>query len=407
MVLPSRLDARGLEEAIYLLDREHQPPFFQIRLAQNNGYDNLNSLVYDFHRFDWERLGGAIARNTTVSYLSMDRDCRDTDISDIMMSNNNIGSEVFQCIDALYRGLQLNTSINHLVIDMDLFPCDGSLPTLNLHEQFKENLKHLGLESRITISNNQSDMIESLLESTSLERFSVRQCTFGTSDAAFRKILLACSKTKHLILNCATLSQCSSVANLLGDPRSVLSVIDLSVDIDEGGLSGIAVGLANNKTLKKLYFRSRGDSSPITQVLCDTSNIERIIASNHMLESAPYQKMPPYIQDYLMLNEKTNKELVIRTKIAWYYFQGEFDVTTLASMDMKCLPAVLAMIGGGETNRNAVSFRKGDAVHQQSAIFRLLKCLPDLCNVSSRNAGQSDGNGARDGSLNKRQKVSK
>ena len=74
-------------------------------------------------------------------------------------------------------------------------------------------------------------------------------------------------------------------------------------------------------------------------------------------------------------------------------------------MDMKCLVRVLAMIGGGETNRNAVIFKEEDAIYGQSAIFRLLKCVPDLCNVSSRDVGLIDGNGAREGS--KRQKVIK
>ena len=64
------------------------------------------------------------------------------------------------------------------------------------------------------------------------------------------------------------------------------------------------------------------------------------------------------------------------------------------------------MIGGGETNRNAAIFREEDAINQQSAIFRLLKCIPDICNVSSRDASLVDAHGAGEGSSNKRQKVS-
>eukprot|EP00956_Cyclotella_meneghiniana_P003807 scaffold4601_cov51-Cyclotella_meneghiniana.AAC.7 len=68
---------------------------------------------------------------------------------------------------------------------------------------------------------------------------------------------------------------------------------------------------------------------------------------------------------------------------------------------------MLAMIGGGERNCNAVPFRRIDMIEQRSAIFRILKCIPDLWNVSSRDVRQIDENGARNGSLNKRQKVSK
>ena len=251
-------------------------------------------------------------------------------------------------------------------------------------------------------------MIEMFLESTLLEEFTMVILDFESADlTAFRRIILACSRIEELTVEHMSLSQslCDSVASLLRDPTSILSKIYLFGPINKEGLSTIAAGLVNNTTLKNLNFAHNSNSSPIDQVLCDTSSIERIIASNHTLESTDCKNMPPHLKDYLRLNKETDKELVIRTKIARYYFQGEFNVSTFASMDMKCLLRVLAMIGGGETNRNAAIFRKGHAVHQQSAIFRLLKCLPDLCNVSSRDACQIDGNGARDDS--KRQKVNK
>ena len=221
---------------------------------------------------------------------------------------------------------------------------------------------------------------------------------------------MACSRVKLLMVRCRSLSQsqCDSVATLLGDPRSILSEINLFGPyprsilsdaihgrIDKEGLSTITVGLTRNTTLEKMCLADyKGDTSLIAQALCDTSSIDRIISSNHTLKefsisiTIPFlkQKVPPLIRDYLRLNTKVDKELVIRTKIARYYFHGEFNVLPFASMDMKLLPRVIAMIGGGETNRNAVSFKE-DVIYGQSAIFRLLKCLPDLCNVQAEMQG--------------------
>jgi len=276
--MPYYLDLTGLEEAIDILDKERSSvqcaffyftlnrqsssPIFQIRLALDNGMDLLNSLERDFHLHDWERLGTAMGRNTSVHYLTMDRFINHNEMT--IGWDNDIGSNVFQCMEALYRGLQLNTSLNRLVLDMDLFPCDGSLPSLNIHEgQVRENLKLLGFESRRSISHNQSVMIESILENTSLETCSVAKCTFGTTEAVFSRIILACYKMKRLIVKCDSHFQCDSVAALLRDPRSILSAIHISGDIDEQGLSTIAAGLANNATLKELDVPFREDYSPI------------------------------------------------------------------------------------------------------------------------------------------------
>eukprot|EP00956_Cyclotella_meneghiniana_P034821 scaffold108453_cov38-Cyclotella_meneghiniana.AAC.2 len=421
----SYLDRSEFIKAIDKLDEEGSPVKFiyfsyffsagqdhaiQIRLTEEEedadgrfpGKNIFNVTVDDFYPNDWERLGAAIGRNATVYYLSMVRD----GLADLI-ENIHISRKLFQCMEAFYRGLQLNTSIEVLDISMDLFPFDGSLPTLNLQEvRFKKSLKELRLEGpRGTINDNQSAMIESILESTSLETFNVCNCTFET-DTAFSRVILACSKTASLIVRCGSLSQYDSVAALLRDPRSILSLIYFDGDIDERGLSTIATGLTNNTTLRKLHFyRYSGDWRPMVKALCDTSSIEQIIASNHTLESVSNRNVPYHFQDYLTLNTSTNKEQVIRTKIARYYFQGDFDLSTLANMDMKCFPRVLAMIGGGEMNCNAATFRGVDTINQQSAIFRILKCIPGLCNVSSRINGNGDS--ASDSTENKRQKVLK
>eukprot|EP00956_Cyclotella_meneghiniana_P005565 scaffold7160_cov52-Cyclotella_meneghiniana.AAC.3 len=402
--LRPRTIVRNVNEVINLLDGdgEHSPvKAISIELSLNhhsqiariklkNQHETLGcARVRELRRelrqcSHWERLGAAIGHNTTARKLELRRDFNS--LADLMDRTSDVNAEVHQCIELLLRGIQSITSINDLVIDMDLFPCDGSLPALNLQDaQFKEELKSLRLEGHQTINDNQSVMIESFLESTPLEKLFIESLALKTSSVtAFRRIILACSRVEELCVWCSCPAHCASVANLMRDSRSILSEVTLW-GMGNEGLSLIAEGLANNTTLKYLDCHDySGEMSPIAKALCDTSSIERIVASNHTLESILLRNLNPIIREYLTLNKKTNKELVIRTKIARYYFRGEFDVSTFASIDVKCLPRVLAMIGGGETNLNAVKFRTTDATFQQSAIFRLLKCIPDICNVSSR-----------------------
>eukprot|EP00956_Cyclotella_meneghiniana_P011208 scaffold15731_cov38-Cyclotella_meneghiniana.AAC.2 len=77
------------------------------------------------------------------------------------------------------------------------------------------------------------------------------------------------------------------------------------------------------------------------------------------------------IKDCLALNRISNKNKVIREKIARYYFVGDFDISPFAGLPISVVPSVLGMIKGVKRAR-------------QSAIFRLLKSIPDLCNVGSR-----------------------
>eukprot|EP00956_Cyclotella_meneghiniana_P022004 scaffold40856_cov48-Cyclotella_meneghiniana.AAC.2 len=71
------------------------------------------------------------------------------------------------------------------------------------------------------------------------------------------------------------------------------------------------------------------------------------------------------------MNKNTDKNKVIREKIANYYFVGEFDVSIIARLPVTVVPSILHMI-------------RGDKLERQSAIFRLLKSIPSLCNVGSR-----------------------
>ena len=140
------------------------------------------------------------------------------------------------------------------------------------------------------------------------------------------------------------------------------------------------------------------------KTLCDASSIEGICASNHTLQEVrPVQNMCGIVWDCLRLNrlyKNANKEKVIRTKIAMYYFGRDFDISPFAKMPVSLLPEVLSMIRKGTFERESMI---------QSAIFRILKCIPELCNVSSRDALHNDEAAHKGGGsgFNKRSNVSK
>jgi hypothetical protein len=111
--------------------------------------------------------------------------------------------------------------------------------------------------------------------------------------------------------------------------------------------------------LSHSYFR---------RLLCDPTSIESICNSNHILEDVDPSKSE-YLFDLLKLNKNVDKALVVRDKILKYYFVGDFDVTPFAMMPVSVVPEVISRIR---------------SVTKQSAIFRLLQCIPELSDVTNR-----------------------
>eukprot|EP00956_Cyclotella_meneghiniana_P044740 scaffold333558_cov106-Cyclotella_meneghiniana.AAC.2 len=285
-----------------------------------------------------------------------------------------------RCIEEFYKEIEANSLIEKMVIDMELISNHGFLPTLNLdNAQFKESLMYLMIRSQSPVSTAQSLIISSLLENTSLENFVMSTCKFD-DESAFRRIVQACLNVDSLEVKCNTTFQFAAVAALLENAASILNELHLNGNITDQGLSLITAGLIGNTTLKKLsmdYRRGRGIDS-IEKLLCDSSTIESICNSNHILNTIyntrlerMCSRLPLQVSDCLELNKNTNKNAVIHKKIARYYFVGDFDVSPFITMPISLLLKVLVMI-------------EGHALDRQVAIFKLLRVIPELCNVSSR-----------------------
>ena len=64
-------------------------------------------------------------------------------------------------------------------------------------------------------------------------------------------------------------------------------------------------------------------------------------------------------------------------KILWFYFVGKFDVSPFVKMPLSVLAEVMGQIEGSG---------------KQNALYRLLKCVQDLCDVSDRGTSGQPGN---------------
>ena len=108
----------------------------------------------------------------------------------------------------------------------------------------------------------------------------------------------------------------------------------------EANLPTLVAGL--NGKLKKLclhYFYNE-DMGLMEKPLCDTTSIEHIYNSNHTLEIMENylsERAPEFlIHNLLELNTNKKKEKVIQTKIARYFFIGDFDLSPFLNMNVQC-----------------------------------------------------------------------
>lgn len=137
----------------------------------------------------------------------------------------------------------------------------------------------------------------------------------------------------------------------------------------------IISSMAGNKHLERLSFScSTPDSygsDIIDELLCDASSIESISNSNHTLESIYVSgfNTSTFAIKCLKLYRNMEKTKVIRGKILQFYFVGKFDLSPFVDKPLSVLAEVIGQIEGHE---------------KQSAMYRFLQCIPELCNVSDR-----------------------
>jgi len=317
-----------------------------------------------------------------------------------------INDQYYQCVQSIYRGIESNTSITSLRVDLESMgiPVNESLPRFNFQDApITLNVEKLKFGNRysddINLTDDDSTLIIQALRSFSQVK-SLDISSLPISASAFPRIISACPPPIiNLTISCDTAQHCSILAEYLQSNRLLVSFLEVrkvnrspigeyrgpeNLTVQEAStiINGLKNGTVPLKTL--ILYCHLGDTyfNSVRDLLCDTTSIESICSSNHtLLEIKPCPKGDLWYEDKFgrsiienslkKLNIIENKEKVIREKIARYYFVGDFDVSPLARLPVSAVPSVLVMI-------------KGNKPARQSAIFRLLKSIPDLCNVGSR-----------------------
>jgi hypothetical protein len=170
-----------------------------------------------------------------------------------------------------------------------------------------------------------------------------------------------------------------AVAASLQNTANVIRKLSLHVNLrhldSEQAWRDILASLVGNSHLQELCLDNfEVSENRFDKLLCDISSIESIANSNHTLEKIMQFGGPSrFARQCLGLNKNTNKAEVIRNKIFGFYFVEDFDVSPFLSMAVSVLPEVLSQIK--RTNK-------------LPAIYKLLRCLPELSNVSDRGSSE-------------------
>eukprot|EP00956_Cyclotella_meneghiniana_P001203 scaffold1350_cov56-Cyclotella_meneghiniana.AAC.16 len=400
----------GIERVEQLIEQNHPPitslALFLSKGAKDNNESRYYAALYPKKQWSkdyviendtftsplaWRRLGAAIRKSTTISTLTIER--RDVDgwesgedYDEDDVANIAFNVEAIQCLSEFYKEIVHCTSICGLTLDL-FSTAEGPYFDLSRVVQSSKYMSHLLLGSVFSdpLLPEQCTMVADVLRNCTLTSLDVSYCYFD--DASFMRIIPSCAGIEELSVNAldydsVSSSKCIAISALIQDPEALLT----SLTIDDSPLRSDQVdllvqSLAGNTKLTKVKLVIHQEPinvDKIDSLLCDSSSISNIQTSNHTLKELVVTNhndceilLPTLTKHLLSLNHIPNKRLVIRRKISMYYFKGNFELDPLLKMSVTLLPGVFDLIREGGGN-------------QVNAMFRLLKNIPDLCNVTSR-----------------------
>ena len=333
--------------------------------------------------------------------------------------------EAVNCLEAFFEGLKDNTSIESILFDADL---GTMVPPLTLRHFFQNNqsLKMVKLVTSVrgsSLSPEQSRRLSTALRDIPLGKFGIG-CRF-INNGAVEQILLASRKVNVLWLDDGSRYHqffydnyvFTALAGMLRDPTTTWQELHVSTrsnrNLDaQRAENEIISSLTQNAELKILkvngLFQRNAAVKSFARLLCNRTSIEGILQSNHTIEeiivlaTSPRGILQPNrvkartlrrCLQYLKFNKILDKRKVAQIKIMQYYLSRKFEASPLLSMPLAVLPLVLGI--------DVPNMHK-----KCSAVFNILKGIPELCNVSSRNLDQSEEiSGAAAYSKKKRQKT--
>jgi hypothetical protein len=359
----------------------------------------------------WTRFGRAVRNSRTLNHIILRRPevWRGANIIPI---DGDLPVAAARCIGAFFSEVKHSKSISRAEIDLRGAPMEHLCEFVQYSEalvdlRLSSKEPYLGLSSA-TVSLEQSTHLSSaIVGSIKLREVNfcvdIRNCCFE-DDGSFERLLEGCSKVPWLKVFCEHNWQSTAVAALLRNASIEISQLDmyLKYNLDREQVArDISSSLLGNRYLRSLWIAGgswQTDDEPsyapfedysweldhvgVKNLLCDVSSIETIVNSNHTLTSIYVEGHDPsrFAIQCLNLNKNGDKTKVIRDKIRQFYFVGEYNISPFTNMPLSILPEVMSSIKGND---------------KQSAIYRLLRGIPEVCNVSGRECSEQPGNKGR------------
>ena len=376
---------------------QNDPSMTTLSLADTSLYYGDEGDFYSVFGDDYSALGAAVANNTHLTRLIIQ--IRSSDYLPLGVADREF-----------YDGLKSNSSINEL-----LFHCysQSTIAEGVAQEIFKAYQKNGNLTVlRITNANLQNGgdrvIVDTLRNCRNLSEISLRNCDIS----AEQLLPMVDAIREHNMLEVLDLHRnnignvgCEAIATLLADPNC--NIRDLGLDtntIDNEGATAIANSLKTNNKLQRLYLGGNQIDQIIIEdvfsnILCNTSNINSLYASNHTLGILSFGEQQPgqNLVSLLRLNEDTNKNHVASRKILHHY--PDIDMEPLFQWDaegeqtLKALPYVIdwfdraeEAVADGEGDSRSSSDESNNEEDEEynieerklSAIFQFAKFMPLL-----------------------------
>ena len=194
-------------------------------------------------------------------------------------------------------------------------------------------------------------------------------------------------KRIHLIGNNISEIGCGLIATLLQDPRCTMEeLILIGNRVNDASAMLFSDALVGNKKLRVLSLGDRAftatGSRAMSQLLCDTTNINTTYASNHTLLDLRLTDniIRSELLQYLGWNRNRNKnrKMVARQKVFMKHFIENFKMEPFEGIHPDLLDRVLDFMNrasvenGGVTNANA----------RHSILYGLIKNNPIVCDIT-------------------------
>ena len=355
----------------------------------------------------WRQYGKSIKISYAIRTLFL--------VTSGLEDNSSISPAGAQCLQAFLEEVKENKSIVSIKISYDIL---STALAMELRRFFENNLKlrdvMIMYRGNSTVTPAQSAYLSTALRDVSLKKLYIRcfSAVF-TNNGAIEQILSACGKVYYLqILGLKQNFQVTALAEYLrtgtleefhlGETGNYTSNFDVQMAERE-----LLASLTQNSSIKSLLVNTlfRGDeaSELFKNVLCDTTSLANVCQSNHTIEAIYNRRnirISHVCKEYLELNKISNKTKVVQSKLMKYYFSRHVDLSSpnqsnnpmrsIANMPLCLLTEILGI----------------DVPEKQSAVFNILKCIPELCDVSSRDEVHAErSSNSKRSSRSKRQKV--